>query len=189
VNPGLAPCGRLRKAIFLDRDGTLNIEVPIVANPDQLILIEGVGPAVRKINNAGFLAILVTNQAIVARGDCDQPTLHRIHDKLRAALHRDGAHLDAIYFCPHHPDWGAPCQCRKPEPGMLWAAQADFDIDLRQSWVIGDSLKDIELARNSGVRCVVVRTGKGESGSADAIPDRACDTLGEAVDFIIHSSQ
>ena len=176
-----------RRAVFLDRDGTLNVEVPLVATPDDLTPIDGIGPAVRAINEAGFLAILLTNQAAVARGDCAPATLRRIHGKLRTALAHDGARLDAVYFCPHHPDYGSRCNCRKPQPGMVFAAQADFDIDLAHSWVIGDSAKDVQLARNAGVRCALVRTGKAgaDIGSDDmtALPDAAFDTLGEAVAF------
>ncbi len=178
----------MRKAVFLDRDGTLNVEVEIVATPEDLLPIDGIGAAVRRINEAGFLAILTTNQAIIARGDCDAAILRRIHAKLKVVLASEGAHLDAIYFCPHHPDYGPPCQCRKPKPGMLLAAAADFDIDLSQSWVIGDSAKDTQLARNAGVRCVLVRTGKGGSDRGDdgmdAEPDCIFDTLAEAVAFI-----
>jgi histidinol-phosphate phosphatase family protein len=180
-----------RRAIFLDRDGTLNVEVPLVATPEDLMPIEGTGEAVRMINDAGFLAILVTNQAIIARGDCDAAMLRRIHAKLRSTLERDGAHLDAIYFCPHHPDYGPACNCRKPKPGMLLAALSDFDIDPARSWVVGDSAKDALLARNAAVRCALVRTGKGgadvETEDLRAGPDRIFDSLGEAVAFIIAS--
>jgi len=174
-----------RKAVFLDRDGTLNVEVPLVATLDDLTPIDGIGPAVRAINEAGFLAIVLTNQAAVARGDCALASLRRIHAKLRRVLARDGARLDAIYFCPHHPDYGSPCFCRKPRPGMLFAAQADFDIDLAHSWVIGDSSKDLLLARGAWVRCALVRTGKAGSdiGTGTIIPDGVFDTLGEAVAF------
>lgn len=182
-----------RKAVFLDRDGTLNVEVPLVATPDDLIPIEGAGGAVRKINDAGILAILVTNQAVIARGDCDHAMLRRIHGKLRDALARDGGRLDAIYFCPHHPDQAPPCHCRKPRPGMLLAAQADFDIDLAQSWVIGDSAKDIQLARNAGTRCALVRTGKAGSDigtdGMHARPDAVFDTLAEAVAFAVSADR
>ena len=177
-----------RPAIFLDRDGTLNVEVALVATPEDLIPIEGIGAAVRAINDTGYLAILVTNQAIIARGDCDSAGLRRIHAKLRATLEQAGAHLDAIYYCPHHPDWGQACNCRKPKPGMLLAAAKDFDIDLGRSWVIGDSAKDIELARNAGTRCALVRTGKGgaDIGTEEmhAQPDGIFDTLGDAVTFV-----
>jgi histidinol-phosphate phosphatase family protein len=176
------------RAIFLDRDGTLNVEVPLVAKPEDLTLIEGIGEAVRAINDAGILAILVTNQASIARGDCDAAMLGRIHARLRSALERDGAHLDAVYFCPHHPDYGPPCNCRKPKPGMVRAAMRDFDIDPAQSWVIGDSAKDVQLARNAGVRCALVRTGKaGADRGTENIhsePDGVFDTLGQAVTFI-----
>jgi histidinol-phosphate phosphatase family protein len=177
-----------RPAVFLDRDGTLNVEVALVATPEDLIPFAGIGPAVRAINDSGFLAILVTNQAIIARGDCDARRLRLIHAKLRATLASAGAHLDAIYFCPHHPGWGPPCNCRKPKPGMILAAAADFDIDLARSWVVGDSAKDVQLARNTGVRCALVRTGKAGSdiGTEDmhAHPDATFDTLTDAVAFI-----
>lgn len=180
-----------RKAVFLDRDGTLNIEVATVAKPDDLTPIEGIGPAVRMINDAGLLAILVTNQAVIARGDCDTSMLRRIHAKLRNHLARDGAHLDAIYFCPHHPDYGPPCLCRKPKPGMLLAAAKDFNIDLRQSWVVGDSAKDVQLARNVGARSLLLRTGKAgaDIGSDEmhAEPDGTFDTLRDAVAYILNS--
>ena len=180
-----------RKAIFLDRDGTLNVEVAKVAAPEDLVLIEGIGAAVRRINDSDFLAILVTNQAVIARGDCDRAMLRRIHAKLRGTLERDDARLDAIYFCPHHPDFGPVCDCRKPKAGMLFAAARDFDIELGQSWVIGDSGKDTQLARNAGTRCVLVRTGKAGSdigtGGMDARPEAVFDTLGEAVGFILGS--
>ena len=176
-----------RKAVFLDRDGTLNVEVPLVATPQDLTPIDGIGPAVRAINEAGFLAIVLTNQAAVARGDCSFPTLRRIHGKLRGVLAHDGARLDAVYFCPHHTDYGSPCRCRKPKPGMILAAQDDFDIDLAHSWVIGDSAKDVQLARNAGVRCALVRTGKAgaDIGTDDmtALPDAIFATLQEAVAF------
>ncbi len=174
-----------RRAVFLDRDGTLNVEVPLVASPGDLIPIEGAGAAVRHINESGLMAILVTNQAAIARGAYDTAALGRIHRKLRAVLARDGAHLDAIYYCPHHPDWGSPCNCRKPRPGMLFAARRDFEIDLSESWVIGDSTKDIGLARNAGARSILVRTGKaGSDAGPGATPDRVFDTLGEAATFV-----
>ena len=181
-----------RKAIFLDRDGTLNVEVARVAAPEDLILIEGIGEAVRRINVSDFLAILVTNQAVIARGHCDRAMLRTIHAKLRETLRKSAAHLDAIYFCPHHPDFGPPCNCRKPKPAMLHAAANDFDIDLAKSWVIGDSAKDIQLARNAGTRCVLIRTGKAGSDigteGMHAQPDFVTGTLGEAVELITGGS-
>lgn len=177
-----------RKAVFLDRDGTLNVEVAIVARPEDLLPLEGIGAAVRGLNDAGFLAILTTNQAIIARGDCEPAMLRRIHAGLRATLAEAGARLDGIYFCPHHPDYGPPCLCRKPKPGLVLAAAADFEIDLAKSWVVGDSAKDIQMARNAGVRCILVCTGKGGSDRGTegmhAEPDFIFDSLREAAAFI-----
>ena len=176
---------RGRRAVFLDRDGTLNVEVDSVRTPADLRLIEGAGAAVRRMNQAGWLAILVTNQAILARGDCDIGGLERIHDELRRQLAKEGARLDAIYFCPHHPDCTGICDCRKPAPGMILRAQSDFDIDLGNSWVVGDSIKDIRIARNVGAHSALVKTGKaGKDAGPDDRPDAVFDSLGEAAAFI-----
>lgn len=174
-----------RRAVFLDRDGTLNVEVESVRMPGDLQLIEGAGRAVRRINESGWLAILVTNQAILARGDCDIEGLDKIHDELRRLLARDKARLDAIYFCPHHPDYTGACDCRKPEPGMILRAQSDFNIDLSNSWVVGDSMKDIRLARNVGAHSALLKTGKAglDAGPEDR-PDAVFASLPEAVAFI-----
>lgn len=184
-----------QKAIFLDRDGTLNVEVNRVSHPDALEIIEGVPAAVRRINESEYRAVVVTNQAVVARGDADEAMLARIHAKLDTVLGREKAYLDALYYCPHHPDRGfagevaalkIDCNCRKPKPGLLLAAQVDLNIDFARSWMIGDTSSDMETARRLGVRPVLVRTGKaGQDGLFDAAPDAAFDTLGEAVDFIL----
>jgi D-glycero-D-manno-heptose 1,7-bisphosphate phosphatase len=173
------------RAIFLDRDGTLNVEVDAVLTPDHLRLIDGAGAAVRRINRAGYLAILITNQAVVARGDCGAEDLRRVHEQLRLLLARDGGRLDAVYYCPHHPDFTGACGCRKPAPGMILQAQSDFNIDLPNSWVVGDSAKDIRLARNAGAHAALVRTGKaGADAGPDDRPDGIFDSLGDAVSFI-----
>jgi D,D-heptose 1,7-bisphosphate phosphatase len=181
-------------AIFLDRDGTLNVEVERVRTPDDLELIDGAVEAVSMINRSGFRAILTTNQAVLARGDCDEPGLARIHAKLETLLGRGGAWLDAIYYCPHHPHRGyhgevpelkIECDCRKPKPGMVLQAKADFNLDLTQSWMIGDSALDIRTARSAGMRAVLVRTGKaGLDLSPGESPDYTFDSLREAVVFI-----
>ena len=121
----------------------------------------------------------------MARGDCDERGLERIHAELRRLLEEDRARLDAIYYCPHHPDFTGICGCRKPAPGMVLRAQSDFNIDLRSSWIIGDSVKDIRLARKVGARAALVRTGKaGSDAEPGDDPDGVFYSLSEAVDFI-----
>lgn len=148
-----------QRAVFLDRDGTLNEFVGFLTRPEQLTLIPGAAEAVRAINRAGYLAIVVTNQPVIARGECTFETLAAIHEKLETELGRKGAFLDGLYYCPHHPDRGfegeraaykKACDCRKPEPGMLLRAAADFHIDLAHSVMIGDSDRDVETGEKAG---------------------------------------
>ena len=162
-----------QKAVFLDRDGTLNVKNGFVTSPDQLELIPGAAQAVRRINEAGFLAILITNQPVIARGECTEETLKEIHNKLETLLGEQGAYLDAIYYCPHHPDGGFPgeipelkikCDCRKPAPGLLLKAARDFNIDLVSSYMAGDSRRDIEAAANAG--CTPIFLGEALPGNA-----------------------
>jgi D,D-heptose 1,7-bisphosphate phosphatase len=184
-----------QKAIFLDRDGTLNVEVERVRTPDDFNLIEGTGESVRLINSAGYRAIVISNQAVLARGDCDEPTLRQVHAKMETLLGRDGAWLDAIYYCPHHPHRGYPgevaalkieCDCRKPAIGLLLKAQNDFNVDLSQSWMIGDSSVDIRTAKNAGLRSILIQTGKaGADGQYPDRPDYVFATLLDAVSFIV----
>jgi histidinol-phosphate phosphatase family protein len=178
-----SPCRE--RAIFLDRDGTLNVEVESVLTPANIRLIEGAGEAVHRINRAGYRAIVVTNQAVIARGDSSEEEVRLVNEQLCRLIGLSGGRIDAIYVCPHHPDFTGECECRKPAQGMVLQAQADFDLDLGDSWVIGDSVKDIRLARNAGTRAALVRTGKGglDAGPEDW-PDEAFDSVGEAVRFI-----
>ncbi|HKD06593.1 MAG TPA: HAD-IIIA family hydrolase [Bryobacteraceae bacterium] len=174
-----------RRAVFLDRDGTLNVEINQVLIPDRVTLIEGAGEAVRAINEAGLLAILITNQAVIARGYCDEKDLEQVHARLRELLARDGGHLDGIYYCPHHPDYTGACGCRKPESGLIRRAQTDFEIDVTRSWVVGDSVKDVRLARTVGASSALVRTGKaGSDLGPDDHPDRVFHTVLDAAEFI-----
>ena len=152
----------LRPALFLDRDGTINRHVGYLDRPEQIELLPGVGAAIRRLNQAGVLAVVVTNQAVVARGQCSEADLEQIHERLRELLGQHGASLDAIYHCPHHPDRGQPgevaelkivCRCRKPEPGMIEAALRDLPIDPNRCAVVGDTERDVGLARNSGLPC------------------------------------
>ncbi len=182
-------------AVFLDRDGTLNVDVGHVRSVDQLALIEGAGPAVRRLNREGLLAVVVTNQPVVARGDCTDAELRRIHDKLETLLGMQGAYLDGLYYCPHHPDRGFPgeraelkvsCKCRKPGTALIEKAAADLGIRLDGSWMIGDRTADIKAAQDAGLRAVLVRSGQaGQDRKWPVRPDYEFFDLAEAVDFII----
>lgn len=155
-----------QKAVFLDRDGTINQYVGFLTKPEQFELIPEVPVAIKLINKSGYLAIVVTNQPVIARGDCTWEGLQMIHDKMETELGKAGAFLDGIYVCPHHPDKGfegerpeykVACDCRKPSPGLILRAAQDFNIDLSQSIMIGDSDNDIEAGRQAGLRdCIKV---------------------------------
>src|SRR5919205_1542207 len=153
-------------AIFLDRDGTINQDIGYVSSPDELIIYPYAAEAVRLINETGLKAIVITNQSGIARRLYDEAMLAAIHDRLLAELAGDGARIDAVYYCPHHPRIGnaqyrKPCQCRKPNPGMLRQAAREHDVDLSRSYVIGDKASDINLATNAGARGALVLTGYG----------------------------
>lgn len=148
-----------QKAVFLDRDGTINKYVGFLRNIDDFELIDGVTEAIKKINQSGYLAIVVTNQPVIARGEVTWEELNEIHKKMATLLGKDGAYIDAIYICPHHPDKGfegerpeykIDCDCRKPKPGLLLQAVKDFNIDLSQSIMIGDSDRDVEAGKAAG---------------------------------------
>lgn len=150
-----------QKAIFLDRDGTINKMVGFVTKPEQFELIEGAAEAIKTINKSGYLAVVVTNQPVIARGDCTFEELQTIHDKMETELGKVGAFVDAIYVCPHHtdkgfegerPEYKCNCDCRKPKPGLLLQAAKDFNIDLSESYMIGDRHRDVEAGENAGVK-------------------------------------
>lgn len=156
-----------QKAIFLDRDGTINKYVGFLRNIDEFELLPGVSEAVKKINESGFLAIVVTNQPVISRGEVTVSELQMIHNKMETLLGDEGAYLDAIYYCPHHPRCGYPgeikalkidCECRKPKPGMLFTAAEDYNIDLSQSWMIGDGENDVKAGKAAGCRTALIGT-------------------------------
>lgn len=157
-----------QKAIFLDRDGTINKYVGFLRNIDDFELIDGVTEAIKHINQSCYLAIVVTNQPVIARGEVSWEELHEIHKKMETLLGKDGAYIDGIYICPHHPDKGfegerpeykIDCNCRKPKPGLLLQAAKDFNIDLSQSIMIGDSERDVEAGLMAGCKkCVNIET-------------------------------
>ena len=156
-----------QKAIFLDRDGTINKYVGFLRNIDQFELLDGAAAAIKRINNAGYLAIVITNQPVIARGEVTFEQLDEIHNKMETLLGQKGAYLNGIYFCPHHPDKGfegeipelkIECDCRKPKPGMILQAVKDFNIDLSSSWMVGDGKNDIECGKNAGCRTCLIGT-------------------------------
>lgn len=156
---------RKQKAVFLDRDGTINVYKGFLTKIDEFELISGVSESIKRINESGYLAIIVTNQPVLARGELTYEELEKIHYKLETLLGLDGAYIDGLYFCPHHPHKGyegevealkIECMCRKPKPGMLLMASQDFNIDLQNSFMVGDSEMDIEAGRNAGCKTVLI---------------------------------
>ena len=154
-----------QKAIFLDRDGTINKYVGFLRKITDFELLDGVAEAIRKVNESGYLVVVVTNQPVIARGEISIEELEEIHNKMETLLGKEGAYLDAIYYCPHHPHKGyegerlelkIDCDCRKPKPGMLLKAAEDFNIDLSQSWMIGDGENDIKAGIKAGCKTVLL---------------------------------
>jgi D-glycero-D-manno-heptose 1,7-bisphosphate phosphatase len=185
-----------RRAVFMDRDGTISEEVGYVNHPTRYRVFPYSAEAVRLLNEAGWLAILVTNQAGVARGYFTEDLIGAVHDRLEQELARGGAHLDAVYYCAHHPTVGEipyrlDCECRKPKPGLIRRAADAFEIDLQQSWMIGDRYSDIELARNAGTRAAFVLSGYGrgeweyQRAAWKHRPDLVAEDLVEAVKKIL----
>jgi histidinol-phosphate phosphatase family protein len=188
--------GRIkRRAVFLDRDGTLNQECGLIRSPDMLSLIPGAAEAVRRLNESGWLCIVVTNQPVIARGEITEKQLDQIHSRLDFELGLKGAYVDEIRFCPHHPDSGysneipalkIKCFCRKPEPGLLVNAILDYGIDPSNSWMIGDATTDIEAGRRAGLKTILVGTGRaGVDGISSVKPDFTLKDVGDAIDFIL----
>lgn len=184
-----------RPAVFMDRDGTLIEQIDQLSRANEVKAFPFASRAVRKLNRAGILAILATNQPAVARNLCAIEEVREMHNRLETLLGRARAYLDAIYFCPHHPDKGYPgenaeykvvCGCRKPGTGMVDKAALDFNIDIKNSWFIGDTTTDVMTGLNAGTRTVLVRTGKGGSdGKFRCRPDFVCRDVEEAADLIV----
>jgi D-glycero-D-manno-heptose 1,7-bisphosphate phosphatase len=189
-----------RRAVFMDRDGTISEEVGYVNHPTRYRVFPYSAEAVRLLNEAGWLAILVTNQAGVARGYFTEDVIGAVHNVLTEELEKRCARLDAIYYCAHHPTVGEEpyrfdCNCRKPKPGLIERAVVEFDIDTAQSWMIGDRYSDIELARNAHVRSGFVLSGYGrgeweyQRAAWQHEPDMVAEDLLEAVHNIVTSDE
>ncbi len=177
-------------AVFLDRDGTINEEVGYLSRTEELVLIPRAADAVRLINEAAMKAVVITNQSGVARGFFSEAVVEMVHARLEEMLRQERAFIDRFYYCPHHPTEGKgayriACKCRKPEPGMLLQAADELDIDLQRSYVVGDMLKDLEVAGRVGARGVLVRTGYGKLITATDKPDHIAADLFEAVKWIM----
>jgi len=186
----------LRRAVFLDRDGTVAEEVGYVNHASRIRLLPGSAGAVKRVRDAGFLAVVVTNQAGVARDYFEEFVVHQANRRLVELLEREGAALDGIYYCPHHPREGAPpyrqdCECRKPRPGMLRQAAQDLGIDLTRSYMVGDGVVDVGAARAAGVVPVLVLTGYGRGhlehrrSRWTVEPEHIAEDLSEAVEWIL----
>lgn len=185
-----------QKAIFLDRDGTINDYVGFLRRIEQFVIIPGVAEAVRKLNESRYLTVVATNQPVIARGEVSFEELDEIHKKMETELGNGGAYLDDIFFCPHHPHRGyegeipelkIDCECRKPNTGMLTLASEKYNIDLSSSWYIGDTTVDIQTGKNAGMKTVLVLTGEAGHDSKYAVaPDYIAKDLYDAVMHILN---
>ncbi len=186
-----------RRAIFLDRDGTINLDAGYITAAEQFRLYDFAAPAIRRLNEAGWVVIVVTNQAGIARGVYTEEFLAGLHETMVETLRRDGARLDAIYHCPHYQADDAParnptgCGCRKPEPGMLHRAAREHGLALHESWMIGDRYRDLAAGYGAGTRAILVRTGHGageyerEHQTWPRQPEHVAEDLDAAVEWIL----
>ncbi|MEO8113513.1 MAG: HAD-IIIA family hydrolase [Phenylobacterium sp.] len=191
----LADAARRRPAVFLDRDGTLNVERGFLRTAEGLELIPGAGMALRSLRQAGFRLVVITNQPVIARGEASEAEVAAIHRRLEWELGKEGAYLDGIYLCPHHPDGGfagerpelkIACDCRKPGTALFERACRELFIDPEGSWMVGDQTRDLELARRAGLRSILVRTGAGGGdGQYPAAPDFTADDIAAAAALIL----
>jgi len=149
------------KAIFLDRDGVINEEVSHLSDPDNFVFIKESIEALKILKDLGFLLIVITNQAGIARGLFNEETLSKIHEKMKRILNENSIPIDDIFYCPHHPDFTGSCNCRKPKPGMIFSAREKYNIDLNESYMVGDTLGDIETGFNAKCKTILVMTGYG----------------------------
>jgi D,D-heptose 1,7-bisphosphate phosphatase len=183
-----------QKAIFMDRDGVTNVEKDLIYRPEDMELFSFTAEAIREINNSDYLSVIVSNQSVIARNLCTIDELEYIHNKIETELGNEHSKLDAIYYCPHHPDKGYPeerseykieCECRKPRTGMFRQAASDFNIDLSKSWMIGDAERDVIAGKNAGCKTVGVMTGYGVKKTA-VKPEFFFKNLLEASRFIVN---
>ena len=189
----------LKRAVFLDRDGTVNEQMGYINHLDRLVLLPGVGRAIRRLNHSGLAVVVVSNQSGVARGYFPNSLVNQVNREMRHRLAQTGAELDGIYYCPHHPraeveEYRQSCNCRKPGSGLFEKAAAELQLDLSRSYVVGDRSSDIKAGRNIGAKSILVLTGygKGERDhvlpSLDYGPDHVAEDLEGAADWIIEDA-
>jgi len=188
----------LRKTVFIDRDGTLNKEVNYLSDPSQIQLLPGVTDGIKKLNMYNIVVVVVTNQPVVARGLATIQDVKLINDTLVTMLNKKHAYINAVYFCPHHPERDHPdipalaikyrieCECRKPKVAMLRKAIEDFDINLDSAYIVGDRMGDIKAGKNLGITTILVETGfAGRDNTYPIMPDYTTHDFSHAVDIII----
>jgi D-glycero-D-manno-heptose 1,7-bisphosphate phosphatase len=185
-----------KRAVFLDRDGTINEEVGYLSDPDGLVILPGAAEAIRKVNGLSMPVVVISNQSGIARGYFDEAALAAIHERLKNELDKQGAYLNGIYYCPHHPEGTVPeytqeCRCRKPGTALVEKAAMELGIDLEASFMVGDHIKDIQLARAAGMTAVMIMTGHGQEewDNADdrnrSMADYVAADLASAVAWIL----
>ena len=176
----------MNKAFFLDRDGVVVEQVHYLCDPKETRLEKGVAEAIRRMHSLGYLVVVVTNQSGVARGKFTMNEVEAVHCKISEPLAQENEKIDAFYICPHHPDYGTPCSCRKPEPGLIMQAAKDLDIDLAASIMVGDKLSDVKCGRNASLKAsLLISTGygAGEHSKPEAANVDFVHNLNEAVDL------
>ncbi len=181
-----------RRAVFLDRDGTINEEVHYLRRAEDVRLLPGAGQAIARLNAAGLAVVVVSNQSGLARGYFDEADLASVQIRLNRLLAEQGARVDAYYFCPHHPEgavehYALACDCRKPAPGLVLQAAREMGLELAGSYMVGDRLRDVACGKNAGLTSIMVRCGQddGEPRPEDEKPDLVADDLAQAVDWIL----
>ena len=182
----------MNKAVFIDKDGTLIPDIPYNTNPSLITLQENAVTGLRELQEKGYLLIIISNQAGVARGIFEEDALEGVKQKVTSLLADEQIHLDAFYYCPHHPEgkveaFAVDCDCRKPKPGMLLKAAEDFDIDLSASWMIGDILNDVEAGRRAGCRAVLINNGNETEWEVNdnRVPHYLVENINEAAALIL----
>jgi len=182
-------------AVLLDRDGVISEQTAFVNQPEDFVLIEGAAEAIARLNRAEIPVAVITNQGGIAMGYLTEEELGKIHERMRQLLAEGGAHVDGIYYCPHHPEATVPaysgdCSCRKPNIGMLEKARDELEIDLRKSVLVGDATTDVLAGIRAGCSTILVETGfGGKNGKAEAAPDAVVADLPAAVDLILNELQ